>query len=218
MARVVRVSNCLRLKDARTLSAGFNHACRIGLEPNLWVSIHWHWTDYGYEVSVEVALWDFLERLRKWLSRRHVPVVWLYVRERAGGLSSEHAHLLLYCPATMQPALGVMASCWAKSNDPRAIDIRPCWKNRTIRGRDYNARTLAQGYMLKGGDAAVRAQYPLACSSRWSCAQGTIRGKRVGVSAIIGPKAIAAYFRQRRHQPGVDTAGLGDDGGSGISP
>jgi hypothetical protein len=197
MARFPRTSECLRHKDARTLEKGFDHACRLGLQPNLFITINWHWTDFSDSDDQGRALWRFLERLRKWFSRRALAVVWLYVRERSNDSTSEHVHLLLHCPSLVETHLRAAAPNWAEANDPRAMRIDCCWKGVKVRGREYNVRTLVSGYMLKGGDAAVLQAFPAANSRNWSHEQGTILGKRAGVSAAIGPKALAEYFTRR---------------------
>ena len=196
MARYLRIGETIRLKDAKTISAAFEHACRLDLRPNYWITIHWHWTAHAYSECQSRALWCFLERLRKWFFRREMPVVWIYVRERANSAQSEHVHLLLHCPTELEDELNGGVRRWAEAQDPRAVVVKPCL-DKTIRGMPYNSRSLALGYMLKGGDDKVRAQFPRSASRNWSREQGTIRGKRVGVSAVIGPKAIASYFGQR---------------------
>jgi hypothetical protein len=115
----------------------------------------------------------------------------MYIRERPNDASSEHFHLLLHCPDELEDELNKATPRWAEAHDDRAVRIRRCWERKVIRGQEYNARSLALGYMLKAGDVNVKKRFPR--SNRWSDEQGTIVGKRVGVSAAIGPKALASF-------------------------
>lgn len=187
MARYPSCSRSIKLRQAKLMDAAFNHACRIGCKPNYHLSVQWRLTQH--EDAPFKALQKLLESLRKWLARRGIPEVFIWVRERVRD-QCEHAHIALHCPSRFAADLSTAIWRWiGEPDDGRAFDLTPCLEN-----MNCNARTLVTGYFLKGGNQAVRENFPKANSSRHSHCQGTLDGKRVGVSRTLGARAIANYF------------------------
>lgn len=187
MARYPCRSKAITLRQAKTISCALEHAARLGFMPNQFLTIQWRLTRHNDAPCLGVH--RILERLRKFLGRRCLPDVCIWVRERERP-QTEHVHIALFLPSQFVPELEAALARWLEAEEPRAIDLRPA----------FNARRLVLGYFLKGGNKAVREAYDVPSPKRASPHQGTIEGKRVGTSRMLGAKAIAAYFEDGKPQ------------------
>jgi hypothetical protein len=184
MARYPSISQAICSRQAYLAATALHFAVAINLLPNYHLIIHWGLTSNRAEPFR--ALQRFLVCMSKWLKRRDVPIAFIWVRENAQN-TSEHVHVVLYCPKEYAADLEAAAANWAGAEDTRAVFLRAC-ENKSY----CNVHTLL-GYLLKGGDDKVRHAFPVPSAKRHSRDQGTILGKRVGTSRSLGAAAIATF-------------------------
>lgn len=178
-------NDTFKRRQGDTMAKGFDHACRLGYKPNYQLTIQWRLT--AFVDNARDGMKRVKNNAREWLKRRGVPPVWIYSREREGNRTSEHLHVSIYCPDEYAEGLQEAVDHWAESFDGHAVLLKP-FDNKPWR----NARTWTLGYILAGGNPAVRERYPY--KGKKSHQQGTLEGKRVGTSRMLGAKAIADYM------------------------
>jgi hypothetical protein len=122
MSRYPSTSAAITSTQARTIEAAFDHAVRLGNCPNYFLTVHWGLTAHADEPFV--ALQRLLERLRKWLERREVPEIFIWVRERKSG-TSEHVHIVVFVPPRLSTELQTAIDRWVTPFDPRAVVLKP---------------------------------------------------------------------------------------------
>lgn len=176
--------------DAANVVAALHFANKIGLPPNVHVTVQWRFVESSLPIADRQA--RLLNKMGLWLRRRaEVPPVWVYARE-VGLRKGEHLHLLVHVPARHLSTFRRQMEAWIHADaDP----------NGEVRGRAVDTRTIKPGherdalksYLLKEGAQDVLDQW-VRPDHRKRATGGTLMGKRVKVSHAIGPKARAKHY------------------------
>ena len=168
-----KTTSTISMAQAVNVSEANNHARHIGMELNVFATIHWALAPSPR--SEADRLQNMLDCYKSWMGRQSLKPTYVYVRER-GKAKGDHVHLLIHIPNRARAKFTRLLKGWVCGDsgnlDPRAIDVRPIRKGTTF---------PLKKYLLKGGDKEVRQSY----RAPWRGSQGRIVGKRVGVSRNI---------------------------------
>jgi hypothetical protein len=123
-----------------------------------------------------------IERASKWLSRRHIPIAFIWVLEQGFG-AEPHGHILVHLPQEHVHAFRQKICDW----------IGTPWVPRQVTFRSIYDVDGAEEYVLKGLDHDAAE----ALGVRRPRSQGVVHGKRVGTSESIGRAARARHPRWR---------------------
>lgn len=174
----------ITMPEAMNFADAWRHARELGHPLNLFASVNW-----AHAPSAAHAI-ERIGRLRdaaKSFLRRHapgIPILWVECREKPR-TKGEGVHFAIHVPEHLQTRITSAMAGWVSASGDdfaaSAVDVRPVgprWWDR----RDY---------MLKGGDAEVRARFDTDRFRKGS--QGVIEGPRVRVAHALGPKARADW-------------------------
>lgn len=143
-----------------------------------------HYNDHADPKRPQAFVTDILERTRKWLQHRGLPVAYVYVIEKAK-IKGIHVHILIHIPAGYQRDYKRALRRWLPFEwNRKAVDVRrvnhPDYGNLSPLNSIYGFLR----YMCKGIDPAtpVRGIEP-----RF---QGEIHGQRWGVSTSLRQESL----------------------------
>lgn len=169
--------NYLTEKQVNNLIAAAEKAYDIGTPLNRFFTIHYD--DYADHKKPQQFVTRILERTRKWLQYRGLPVAYIYTIEN-GQTKGIHVHLLLHIPAHYQRDYKKALRQWLpfEWNKERVI-VKPI---KYPPFGDLSSLSPLYGiltYICKGIDPSanlpnINAHY-----------QGKIRGKRWGISKSL---------------------------------
>jgi hypothetical protein len=182
-----RTTNGLKPKQVKELKAGWDHAARIGLRLNAFVTIR---PTAIHDPSAFCDLWRSIRNKLGTYARQHgFPFVAAWSRECHPDGSGEHFHVLMHVPKKHFEKLSSTAI--SRFPEPGVVDVRPAHQNVSI--SETGIRYSAIGYISK-------QMTPQAWWGRGLNRQngGPILGKRGGVTRNIGPAAIDQYFIRQR--------------------
>jgi hypothetical protein len=187
--RPSRSTQRISVRQANNLHEAVQFAKSIGIPLVAHLTIHWSLTDIGDDPNGDLFA-KVREGLCKWLLRHDIEFAGAWTRERqAGGQSDvEHCHLLVYLPAKfrsgakllqVEAAIARLVRLHAGNiTHEKAVDLRV--------HDDPDGK-----YLLKGGGPKVWERFGLRREHRRL--QGSIQGKRCGVTENLGQKARARH-------------------------
>lgn len=152
-------------------------AYALDIPLNRFITIHYD--DYADEKRPQKFMTDILEKSRKWLKRRGLPVAYIYVLEN-GKIKGIHAHILLHIPTHYQIAYKRALRKWIPFEWTRTRIVI-----RTIKYPHYgelaplNSIYGTLRYMCKG----LNPQAPIRGITPRN--QGKIFGQRYGISLSL---------------------------------
>jgi hypothetical protein len=198
--RADRTSDRITSAAARNILAAAEHASRIGLPLNRFLTVHWERAGVP-ERDAAAATTSFLKAAGDWLRWRGLGFVWIYSRETGPGKGS-HVHLAMHVPPAVRASFVRQQRLWVKLAAGRYVPgvqhSRPIGGTLAIAngGGPIWAQEVAYalGYILKGVTATDARALALQRRPRrggdppndWG-ESGRIIGKRAGFSQNIGP-------------------------------
>lgn len=136
---------------------------------------------------------DYLKQVGDWLRIQGHPRIYIWVLEKPPG-KSVNAHMLLHLPDALRKPFANMQRGWLKQAGLewekkvlryQKIGIKPGSRDRPLGIGEYLMHLeIAVSYLLKGADKKTNAVLRIDQKP-----QGTISGKRVGISEGISKKA-----------------------------
>jgi hypothetical protein len=177
----------LDTKQVKELTRGWEHAARIGLPLNAFVTIR-PFEEYDPAKMCTVAA-GIRNKLGVYARQHGFPFVAAWTRESNPDGSGEHFHVLMYVPPRYFADLQEKVLGWHP--EPGAADVRRAHQKVTI-GTNGNRMSLI-GYIAK--QMTPQAWYKRGLNRK---AGGAILGKRGGVTRNIGPATIEEYFKSVR--------------------
>ena len=179
----------ITLRQARPLWEAKEFANRIGLPLNYALTMHIEaFTECvdAYDPTDPLRAFRkfqrILSKMRRWLRRRGYPLAAIWTRE-AEGSPKEHVNVLLHLRPQDADTFAHKLLDWIGATHPNALRLNRCAPPLGANG--------AFRYIIKGGNALVRAEYGVR-KKHWRD-QGTIYGKRAGVTKALNAKAQAAF-------------------------
>jgi len=183
-----RLTDRLTLAQADNLAEAVAFADGIGLSLRAHLTVMWSLT-MAYDDPQGERAAKVREGLNKVLHRRGVPggLTGVWVRECKAQTDIVHDHTLFHLPAAMctADALQDLTASISRLVDRHGDGIT---SRKAVELKLY--LNGADGrYLLKGGGREVWEKYRIPTGKGWRRMQGTIRGKRCGVTQNIGPSA-----------------------------
>ena len=184
----------ISLPQAANIIEAVDFAKLSGLPLVAHLSIHWSLTDVGDDPNGELFA-RFREGLNKWFNRRGIVFAAAWARERQAGGQSDvvHCHLLFHLPVEYRTGKKLLEVGDAIS---RLVERhgRGILHEKAI---DLRVHDNPDGkYLIKGGGRKIWKRFQLRKEHRRL--QGTIHGKRCGVTQNIGPAARRLAMVSRR--------------------
>jgi hypothetical protein len=180
-------------KQVPTMNSGWHHARRIGRPLNQLVTFRPMNIDELSEHDRCTLFAKLRNKLAGYARKQGVPATYAWSREVgiAGAGAGEHMHVLIHIPARLHGHFASIVWTWLpeRSDDGEymsAVDVRPA--NQRTQFTEGGKRLNAIGYLCK--QMTPQAAYRRRMNRR---AGGAILGKRGGVTANIGRKAIEAW-------------------------
>lgn len=175
--RYNRPHKYLTAKQVEALFSGCEKAYNQGTPLNRFITVHYD--DYANLRKPIIFVTDILERTRKWLKYRGLPVAYLYVIEN-GKNKGIHTHILLHIPAHYQREYKRALKKWLPFEcNPQRLKVRtiPYAHYGELSPMSKALGTLS--YMCKGINPkeAIRGIAPKD--------QGEVYGKRWGISESL---------------------------------
>jgi hypothetical protein len=138
-----------------------------------------HYDDYADRKHPQAFITNIMDKTRKWLQYRGLPVAYLYVIENSK-TKGIHAHILIHIPAHNQIPYKKALKAWLPINSPKTIvNVQPI--KYPLYG-DLSPLNCIYGrlrYICKGIDPKVKAKGIRPRN------QGIIIGKRWGISKSL---------------------------------
>ena len=121
-----------------------------------------------------------IEHARKWLTKRHIPVVYIWAKEN-GPIKGKHTHLALHLPKQHRRAFRSAVHVWVKGMDgkPHYEGALNLSKDRFWAQDPERSTINLVDYLLKGSENDVADKYGFKPMHRKA---GSVQGKRIGQS------------------------------------
>jgi len=165
----------LRPWQIESLWHALDHADRIDLGLNTFVTIYWH------PITIEDMPSRFkrgTNAMAQWCKRRGISLACIYTHENP--LGRLNSHLMLHMPKRHLTDFKAAAPAWF-NDEPGGVQVKPVW---------FPAGAVR--YMTKGTDFLTAGMH-----GGHAMRQGTIKFKRAGWSESLGQKAQADYWAWR---------------------
>jgi hypothetical protein len=148
------------------------------------LTIHWSGT-VAFDDPDGTRFAKVREGLAKVLSRRGIPVAWVWCRECKAHTDIVHCHLLFHLPVAYRAGrkLDEIEAHLVRLIDRHGDGILGEFAVRLVIWPNPDGL-----YLIKGGGPLVWKQFPR-IRKHWRTPQGIIQGKRCGTTQSIGPSA-----------------------------
>ena len=177
-SKLVSVEQAANIVEAVNFAKSIDHPLVAHL------TIHWSGT-IAFDDHDGTRFAKVREGLAKVLSRRGIPVAWVWCRECKAHTDIVHCHLLFHLPVAYRsgPKLDEMEAHLVRLIDRHGDGILGEFAVRLVIWPDPDGL-----YLIKGGGPLVWKQFPR-IRKDWRTPQGIIHGKRCGTTQNIGPSA-----------------------------
>jgi hypothetical protein len=176
-----KLSRTIDRRQVVELIAAADFAAARGTVLNTHVTIMWSLTRAGDDPRGHL-LAAVRTGLRKFLHRHGIAFTGVWVRERPNGHDAEHAHFVFHLPPALRRKIGRVVRRLVKHYAGRL-------RANAIKVTYYSKADIR--YLLKGAGPDVQVELDI--RAEWRVSQGSISGKRAGVTQNLGPAARRAF-------------------------
>jgi hypothetical protein len=178
-------------KQVPTMTSGWHHAWRIGRPLNQLVTFRPMNIDGLSESDRGTLFAKLRNKLAGYARKQGVPATYVWSREVGPDGAGEHMHVLIHIPVRLHGHFAATVLKWLPERSEggdymTTVDVRPA--NQRTQFTEGGKRLNAIGYLCK--QMTPQAAYRRRMNRR---AGGAILGKRGGVTANIGMKAVEAW-------------------------